>query len=583
MTKENLLLFRKTLNILYVEDDINTREAMNEMLNTIFNKVIFALDGEDGLEKFTNSSYGKIDLILSDITMPKMDGILMSKKIRKFDKDIPIVFLTAFSDSSYFLKSIKLGIDGYIVKPIQYKSFIKSINKVIFKLYLTKQNQEYKYNLESKVKNQTKELKCKSNELELRYYHDSLTGLKNRYALIRDIDKYINPKMMLLDINRFSTINNIYGGKVGDMVLKSIANILDNFKYKQYIPYRISADQFAIIKEQKDQNGRVKDDKYIQKILNKITKKAIEITVNDTLLDINLTATVGVVDNIENSKLLEYADMTLKYAKKTYQPFVTYSPSLKIIKNYQKALDALNLVKSALKEDRLIPFFQPIVKADEITYECLVRIIKDGEIISPFFFIDDIKHTPYYTELTKTMIDKSFEYFKDKQNSFSINLSFEDILNTHIIDHIKQKLKTTQMNKQLILEILESESIENFEIVKLFIKEMKSLGVRIALDDFGSGYSNFTYLHELNPDYLKIDGSLIKDIHTNNKSHIIVKTIVSFAQELGIKTIAEFIHNEEVYKKIVDLNIDGHQGYFLGEPKGSTTKEIESRKFPLSV
>ena len=108
MTKENLLLFRKTLNILYVEDDINTREAMNEMLNTIFNKVIFALDGEDGLEKFTNSSYGKIDLILSDITMPKMDGILMSKKIRKFDKDIPIVFLTAFSDSSYFLKSIKL-------------------------------------------------------------------------------------------------------------------------------------------------------------------------------------------------------------------------------------------------------------------------------------------------------------------------------------------------------------------------------------------------------------------------------------------------------------------------------------------
>jgi len=384
--------------------------------------------------------------------------------------------------------------------------------------------------------------------------------------------------MMLLDINRFSTINNIYGGKVGDKVLKSIASILDNFKDEGYIAYRVSADQFALIIEQKNIS---KDIQSPQIILDKITNKAIEMVVNDTPIDINLTATIGIVENIENSKLLEYADMTLKYAKKTYQPFVVYSPELKIKKNYQKALDALTLVKTALKEDRLIPFFQPIVKSNEVTYECLVRIIKDGEIISPFFFVDEIKHTSYYTELTKTMIDKSFEYFKDKKNSFSINLSFEDILNTHIIDHIKQKLKTTKMNKQLILEILESESIENFEIVKLFIKEMKSLGVRIALDDFGSGYSNFTYLHELNPDYLKIDGSLIKDIHTNDKSHIIVKTIVSFAQELGIKTIAEYIHNKDVYKKVVDLDIDGHQGYYLGEPKYSITKEIEFRNHHL--
>ena len=384
--------------------------------------------------------------------------------------------------------------------------------------------------------------------------------------------------MMLLDINRFSTINNIYGGKVGDKVLKSIASILDNFKDKGYIAYRVSADQFVLIIEQ---NNISKDTQSPQIILDKITNKAIEIVVNDTQIDINLTATIGIVENIENSKLLEYADMTLKYAKKTYQPFVVYTPELKIKKNYQKALDALTLVKTALKEDRLIPFFQPIVKSNEVTYECLVRIIKDGEIISPFFFIDDIKHTSYYTELTKTMIDKSFEYFKDKKNSFSINLSFEDILNTHIIDHIKQKLKTTKMNKQLILEILESESIENFEIVKIFINEMKSLGVRIALDDFGSGYSNFTYLLELNPDYLKIDGSLIKDIHTNAKSHIIVKTIVSFAQELGIKTIAEYIHNKDVYKKVVDLNIDGHQGYYLGEPKNSITKETEFRNHHL--
>ncbi|MCK5111316.1 MAG: EAL domain-containing protein [Arcobacteraceae bacterium] len=569
MRKEDLLIFKKTLNILYVEDDSGIRDVMNDMLNDIFSSVTLALNGQDGLDKFKNNITKEVkvfDLILSDICMPKLDGISMSQKIREIDQDIPIIFLTAFSDIDYFLKSIKLGIDGYIIKPVEYKSFISTINKVIQRLYLRKQNQEYKNNLESKVKEQTIELRYKNNELEVRYYHDSLTGLQNRYALIRDITKYSNPRMMLIDINRFSTINNIYGGKVGDKVLINVARILDDFKEEECIAYRVSADQFTLVRDVKDD---ITCDQAAQMVLDKITSEPIKIIVDDTEVDINLTVTIGLVKDIENVKLLEYADMTLKYAKRTYQPFVFYSPELKIEKNYQKALDAVNLVKNALEEDTLVPFFQPIVKEDEISYECLVRILSDGKVISPFFFIDEIKHTTYYTQLTITMINKSFEYFKDKLNSFSINLSFEDILNSHIIEHIKHKLETTKMNNQLILEILESESIENFEIVKSFINEMKSLGVRIALDDFGSGYSNFTYLQELNPDYLKIDGSLIKDIDTNDRSHIIVKTIVSFAQELGIKTIAEFIHNEDVYKKVVELNIDGHQGYFLGEPKES--------------
>ncbi len=564
MNKKDILEFRKKLNILYVEDDKKVRENMFALLETIFYSTTFAINGKDGLDTFINSSENGFDLILSDISMPIMDGISMSQEIRKIDKDIPIIFLTAFTDIENFLSSIKLGIDGYIIKPIEYKPFLSTIDKVTEKLYLEQQNKEYKNNLEKKVEEQTIELRYKNNELEVRYYHDELTGLKNRYSLFRDIAKYNNPKMMLIDINRFSTINNIYGGKVGDKVLIKVANILNNFKDDNCTSYRISADNFVLIQDTKED---LDCNKYAQMILNKIINEPLKISINNTQVDINLTVTIAIVSNIKKVKLLEYADMTLKYAKQIHQPYLAYSPNLKIEKNYQKALDAVNLVKTAIEEDNLVPFFQPIVKADETSYECLVRIIKDGKIISPFFFIDEIKHTTYYTQLTKIMIDKSFEYFKDKPNSFSINFSYEDILNTEITKYIKDKLDFTKMNKQLIIEILESESIENFDIVKDFIDEMKDLGVRIAIDDFGSGYSNFTYLQELNPDYLKIDGSLVKDLATNNKSHIIVKTIVSFAQELGIKTIAEYIHNEDVYKKVIDLKIDGHQGYFLGEPK----------------
>jgi EAL domain-containing protein (putative c-di-GMP-specific phosphodiesterase class I) len=165
------------------------------------------------------------------------------------------------------------------------------------------------------------------------------------------------------------------------------------------------------------------------------------------------------------------------------------------------------------------------------------------------------------------MIEKSFEFFKNRENSFSINLSFEDILNTQLVDYIKQKLDETGMNRQLILEILESESIDNFQLVKEFISQMKNLGVRIAIDDFGSGYSNFSYLLELMPDYIKIDGSLIKEIDSNEKSQAIVKSITNFAKDLGIMTIGEFIHSKEVHDKAKEFGIYGFQGYYLGMPK----------------
>lgn len=564
MKDKEVLSFRKTLNILYVEDDNTLRESMTEMLGLLFNSVESCKDGLEGYNKYSLSANGHYDFILSDISMPNMDGIEMSKKIREISEDIPIMFLTAFDEKEYFLESIRLGIDEYILKPIQHNSFINKINKVVKKLYLIDQNNKYKESLEVKIEEQTKELKFKNIELNLKYFHDSLTGLQNRYAMAQNIVLYKNPKMLLVDINKFSTINNIYGGKVGDKVLKEVARRLLKFEKTGCVVYRISSDQFVLIQENLPENSF---ESIIKEILDVINNSVFIVKIDKYEVDINITVTASMVKDVKPTKLLEYADMTLKYAKLTHQPYAIYTPELKVKKNYQKALDAVNLVKVAISEDNLVPYFQPIVKKEGTTYECLVRIEKGKDTISPFFFIDDIKHTSYYTTLTKTMIDKSFEYFKDKSNSFSINLSFEDILNTHIIGHIKDKLKKTNMNNQLILEILESESIDNFEKVKEFIKEMKELGVRIAIDDFGSGYSNFSYLNELNPDFLKIDGSLIKDIDTNEKSYIIVKTIVAFAKELGIRTIAEFIHSDEVYQKVIELDIDGHQGYFLGEPR----------------
>ncbi|MEA3554778.1 MAG: EAL domain-containing protein [Campylobacterota bacterium] len=547
----------KDMTILYVEDEKDVSDIIADILSNIFKEVITASNGKEGLERI--DQYNNFDIIITDVNMPIKNGLDMIKEIRKFDDDIPILIISANKNTDYFMDMIRYGVDGYLLKPLEYEQFISTLLKAAQKIVLRKQNDIYKYNLEKKVKEKT-------SQLEHKYYTDELTGLNNRYSLLKDIKELNAKKLMLIDINKFSALNDVYGSEAGDDILKIITNKLSQIVIQGCVLYRVSADQFAFLSHNEYNHKTCID--FIDIITDMFSGSDIFINVDNTQIEINISATISIAKDINNNHLLECADTALHYAKETNQPYVIYSQDLESKMNHQKRFDAVKLVKKALEEDRLVPFFQPIIKDEGITYECLVRIIdEDGKIISPSMFVDEIKNTPYYTKLTKRMIEKSFAFFSNKKNSLSINLSFEDISNAQLIEYIKEQLDKYNLHSQLILEILESESINNFDVVKHFIHEMKSLGVRIAIDDFGSGYSNFSYLLELEPDFIKIDGSIIKNIAIDNKSYTIAKTIVNFSKELGIKTIGEFIHNEAVLNKVVDLGIEGKQGYFLGEPK----------------
>jgi EAL domain-containing protein (putative c-di-GMP-specific phosphodiesterase class I) len=165
------------------------------------------------------------------------------------------------------------------------------------------------------------------------------------------------------------------------------------------------------------------------------------------------------------------------------------------------------------------------------------------------------------------MIEKTFKIFNNNHLEFSINLTIDDILNNDIKEFIFYMLKIYNVGSRLVFEIVESESIENFEEVCSFIKNVKLFGCKIAIDDFGTGYSNFQYLLKLNADYIKIDGSLIKDIYKNRTSEIVCKNIVNFAKDLNIKTIAEFVENESIFNKVKELGIDYSQGYYFSKPQ----------------
>jgi EAL domain-containing protein (putative c-di-GMP-specific phosphodiesterase class I) len=229
-------------------------------------------------------------------------------------------------------------------------------------------------------------------------------------------------------------------------------------------------------------------------------------------------------------------------------------------------------IKNAIEDDRIVPYFQPIfdIRTHEITkYEALVRLIEeDGKVLSPFFFLEASKKGNYYLKITEIMLDKVFTIFNYVDKEVTINLSFLDISNKAISNKIMTLLSRNQNTaSRVTFEILEDEAVLDDKVLLDFVTAVRAYGVKIAIDDFGSGFSNFQRVMEINPDIIKIDGSIIKDIKDSEKSQVLTEAINNFSHSLGIQTVAEFVSDEDIFMKVASLGIDYAQGYYISEPK----------------
>ena len=196
------------------------------------------------------------------------------------------------------------------------------------------------------------------------------------------------------------------------------------------------------------------------------------------------------------------------------------------------------------------------------------RSLLRGFLLAPFHFLDIAKKTGYYSNITKIVIDNSFKALSYTDKEITINLSSSDIENKQIRNYLWVLVSKKEHRGRITFELLEDEEVKDFNLVKDFIIKCKlECAVKIAIDDFGSGYSNYERLLEFQPDILKIDGSLIKNIVSDEYSLHVVESIIHFAQKQSIKTVAEFVSSKEIFEKIKDLGIDYSQGYYLGEPK----------------
>ena len=237
-----------------------------------------------------------------------------------------------------------------------------------------------------------------------------------------------------------------------------------------------------------------------------------------------------------------------------------------------KFIDDVVLLKNVLENGEITPYIQPIFDAQNSEvkkYECLMRLQPENESIplSVFPYLETSKKIKLYEKMMNIMINKSIDMFCHKQIEFSINLSYEDIVNARFRDMIYDKIRRCEKPQYIIFEILESDFIEDFSIVEEFSAYVRTFGCKIAIDDFGSGYSSMENILKLKPEIIKIDGSLIKNINISEESKIIVKNIINMAKDLNAQTVAEYIHSKEVYEIVKELGVDFLQGFYLGEPK----------------
>ena len=393
---------------------------------------------------------------------------------------------------------------------------------------------------------------------------DTLSGLKNRTALLSDLENEDDDVVLiLLNIDRFSTINDYFGYEIGDQLLKAFAARLETTMGHGYF-YRISGDEFAIICIDHKFDDTLRDQ--VIEYINKLENFKYQISGHE--LSINVS---GGIAHAPYSDVYNLAHMALKEAKEQRAKLIFFNDNTALTEKTRNNIWMFDKIKSAIEEDRIVPYFQGIVdnKTRKIVkYESLIRLIEpNGTVLSPYWFLEHAKKSKLYDKLTRIMIAKTFAVFENLDYEFSLNLTMNDIVSDETRPYIYKILEHSSAAKRVVFEIVESEGIVNYQEVIDFIKAVKQFGCKIAIDDFGTGYSNFSYLSKLDVDYIKIDGSLIKNINLDNDHLYTVESILFFANKKGIETIAEFVEDESIFNKVLELGIDYSQGYLFSTPQ----------------
>jgi EAL domain-containing protein (putative c-di-GMP-specific phosphodiesterase class I)/GGDEF domain-containing protein len=412
-----------------------------------------------------------------------------------------------------------------------------------------------------------------SRTLLSRSYENPVSGLPNRYKLLEDIRRSRSPALALVKAERFNEINSCFGHGFGDRYIVNIQQVIEatlNHTLSGIMLYHVDRDTFAILQEHAadSHNGNGFTHRF-STVIGLLRDQTFSIGG----LRFPVPVTAGIASGTAGRPELLYnqAEQALTAALYAGRSEMIYADSDVVRDDIVSHTSSLALVAHAIQNDRVEVAYQPIMKnrgSSIEMYEALVRIRgDDGDLVLPGAFLHAAKLSSYHKELTRIVFQKTFSRMKSGSALFNVNISMENIVDEDFLPFLEELMQQhTRCKGRCILEITESEGVENYEDVRQFIEDVKKLGYRVAIDDFGSGYSNFANIIRLPVDYIKFDGELVQAMNTDARALAVLTKMTEIAHELKIKTIAEFVDSKELLTIVRRIKVDYAQGYLVGKP-----------------
>ena len=433
------------------------------------------------------------------------------------------------------------------------------------------------------------ETKKAQEKLEHLAIHDTLTGLHNRRYFETSIDllateasqSHHEHGLIYLDLDHFKVVNDTCGHRLGDQVLVDVSKLIEKEIRKSDILCRLGGDEFAVILYDVSE-AQLKT--FAQAIQNSICD--LEIQADKQNLRIGCSIGLSLIDGTaaSPSDYLIQADIALYVAKGRGRNLIhLYSAADKESDELRHNINWSQKVRKAIEDNRVVLFFQPIfdISKKEIAYyEALVRIKDiDGSIIYPDSFIPALESIGEMYLLDRWIIKLAIKSMgsTDAINRIAINLSAQAFKDEQLVPTIVECLNDTSVNANAItFELTESASLFNLHVTQRIINELHTLGCSFSIDDFGSGFSSFSYLKQLPADYIKLDGSFIRRLDKDPVDQALVRSIIQVVQSLGKKAVAEFVENGEILKLLEEYGVDYAQGYYIGKP-------VPFRELPVNI
>ena len=555
-----------SLRVLIVEDSeddalLITREMCKGGLTLDYQRVDTAATLQAALDG------AAWDIVITDHNLPGFGSEAAIMQVRQAGYDLPIIIVSGSIGEEVAVAAMKSGAHDYIMKG-NLSRLVPAVEREL---------------REAKNRHQHRDAQEMIQHLA---YHDALTGLCNRAEFERRLVNALKTArpdnqhaVFYVDLDQFKIVNDTSGHVAGDELLKRIALLLKGPVRGSDTLARLGGDEFGVLLEHCSLEHAVE---VAERMLHLV--KEFRFAWMDKTFTIGASIGLVMLDSASqtHTELLRAADMACYAAKDKGRGRVQiyYADDVELVKR-RSEMEWVSQLNYALHDDQFVLYQQRIIAlGDNVagpSYEFLLRLMsRDGELILPGAFIPAAERYNLMPKLDRWVLTHAFEHLARQFSNhhakagsiYFINISGATLGDDGYLQFVQEALSRNGIPPQAIcFEITETAAISNLAIALVFIHKVRALGCKVALDDFGAGLSSFSYLKNLSADYLKIDGSFVRDMLIDPMDAAIVQAINSIGHVAGMKTIAEFVEHPDIKIALANIGVDYAQGYALHRPE----------------